>query len=94
MKRGLDDYMIHEIAEMANVPEQEVLATFHATLAFMDAKARIHDFLPVLAMNQVRRQYMAVTLAKREYDTFLRSEYPRTEDKYFQSMSIMPIVHL
>jgi hypothetical protein len=42
----------------------------------------------------VRRQYMAVTLAKREYDTFLRSEYPRTEDKYFQSMSIMPIVHL
>jgi hypothetical protein len=94
MKRGLDDYMIHEIAEMANVPEQEVLATFHATLAFMDAKARIHDFLPVLAMNQVRRQYIAVTLAKREHDSFLPSELNRTDDKYFQSMSMMPIVHL
>ena len=90
MKRGLDDYMIHEIAEMANVPEQEVLETFHATLAFMDSKARIHDFLPVLAMNQVRRQYMAVTLAKRELDSFLLTKYPPTEVKYLQPMNMMP----
>jgi hypothetical protein len=44
MNRGHDDYMIHEISVMADVPEHEVLARFKMTLAFMDAKARIHNF--------------------------------------------------
>jgi hypothetical protein len=90
MKHGHDDYMIHEISVMANVPEQEVFAEFQATLALMDAKARIHDFLPVLAMN---RQYMALSLAKRENDSFLRSEVSITEDKYFQTIHLIPVGH-
>jgi hypothetical protein len=45
MNRGHDDYMIHEISVMADVPEHEVLAKFKMTLAFMDAKARLPAFI-------------------------------------------------
>jgi hypothetical protein len=91
MNRGHDDYMIHEISVMADVPEHEVLAKFKMTLAFMDAKARIHDFLPLLAMNQVRSHYMTSTLAKREHENFLRSQTCTLEDKYFQTTIMVPI---
>jgi hypothetical protein len=91
MNRGHDDYMIHEISVMANVPEQEVLAKFKTTLAFMNTKARIHDFLPLLAMNHVRSQYMVITLAKREHEALLLSQRSQSDEKYFQTNHLIPI---
>lgn len=91
MKRGHDDYMIHEIAEMAHVSEQEVLSEFQATVASMDTKARIHDFIPLLAMNQVRRQYMASNLAKREFNCSFPKRCPTTQDNDLNAMTLIPI---
>ena len=91
MKSGHDDFMIHEIAEMAHVSEQEVLTEFQVTLASMVAKARIHDFLPLLAMNQVRRQYMASILAKREFNSCMPTRCSTAQGNYFESMTLIPI---
>lgn len=58
MSIGLYDVMMREIAHQSHVPLEEVRQSFATALHALDADARVKDFLPLLAMKHVRRDYL------------------------------------
>ena len=58
MSIGLYDVMMREIAHQSHVPLEEVRQSFNTALHELDAEARVKDFLPLLAMKHVRRDYL------------------------------------
>jgi hypothetical protein len=58
MTMGIYDQMMREIAEESHVPVEEVRQSFSDALHCLETGARIRDFLPLLAMKHVRRDYL------------------------------------
>jgi len=57
MSVGFDHYLLLDIATHTHVPVAQVQFTYEKLCMNMRAHARIHDFIPLLAMNQLRTFY-------------------------------------
>jgi len=57
MRSGLDDVILSEIAVQSEVSLEEVQQHYQSLLADLHHEARIHDFIPLLAMKQVRQHF-------------------------------------
>ncbi|AXI03297.1 DUF3562 domain-containing protein [Aquirhabdus parva] len=54
---GLDDVFLTEIANHNHVSIDEVRDTYEMVMQGLHENAKIHDFIPVLAMNTVRQYF-------------------------------------
>ena len=54
---GLDNVFLTEIANHAHVSIGEVRDTYEMVMQGLHENAKIHDFIPVLAMNTVRQYF-------------------------------------
>jgi hypothetical protein len=58
MLKGMDELTIQEIARQSQITEAEVRQVYALHLQALRVGARIHDFLPLLAMKQVRQHFV------------------------------------
>lgn len=65
MFKDMDDLVIQEIARHAHISETEVRAEYTRQLHELASHARVRDFLPLLAMKQVRQVYLRRAIAVR-----------------------------
>ena len=61
MFKGMDDLTIQEIARQSQITEAEVRQVYALHVQALKAGARIHDFVPLLAMKQVRHHFLQRT---------------------------------
>jgi len=64
MFKDMDDLVIQEIARQSQITEAEVRQEYARQLQALGAGARIRDFLPLLAMKQVRHYFIRRTVAR------------------------------
>jgi len=57
MNSGLDDVTLEEIACHAHTDIAHVRRTYQSISEELHKKAKIHDFIPLLAMNKVRAHF-------------------------------------
>lgn len=57
MNSGLDEVFLAEIACHANTDVDHVRRTYQSISEALRKKAKIHDFIPLLAMNLVRAHF-------------------------------------
>ena len=60
MHTGLDETILSEIAEQSQVSVELVQRHYQALLSDLHHEARIHDFIPLLAMKRVRQHFRRV----------------------------------
>jgi|GEM_PF-2221424 len=63
MNSDIDETILKEIASKSHTSLDHVRSTYQTILGDLRAKARIHDFIPVLAMNSVRQHFRDLNLA-------------------------------
>lgn len=57
MKSGLDEVILAEIACNANADIEDVRRAYHSIVGNLRENAKIHDYIPLLAMNRVREHF-------------------------------------
>lgn len=57
MNSGLDEVILTEIASSSNADVEDVRNLYQSIVGDLHGKARIHDFIPLLAMNRVREHF-------------------------------------
>ncbi len=57
MNSGIDETFLTEIANSSHSNIEDVRSKYQSILYDLRAKARIHDFIPLLAMNNVRKHF-------------------------------------
>lgn len=57
MKSGLDESILADIACHSNVNIEDVRHAYQSIIDDLHKKSRIHDFIPLLAMNRVREYF-------------------------------------
>ena len=57
MKSGLDEAILQEIACNSHADIADVRHAYQSIIDDLRKKARIHDFIPLLAMNRVREHF-------------------------------------
>jgi hypothetical protein len=60
MNKGLDEAILSEIARQSQVSFAVVQGHYHTLLSDLRSRARIHDFIPLLAMKLVRQQFRPI----------------------------------
>ncbi len=60
MNTGLDDAVLNEIAAQSEVNVAQVRRHYNRLLTDLHSHARIHDFIPLLAMKQVRQHFRPI----------------------------------
>ncbi len=63
MNSGIDETILKEIASQSHTSLDHVRSTYQSILGDLRAKARIHDFIPLLAINSVRQHFRDLNLA-------------------------------
>jgi len=58
MSRGIDHDLLREIATDAHIPVAQVEFTYTKICMRLRAHSKVHDFIPLLAMNQLRDYYL------------------------------------
>ncbi len=61
MKSGIDDVTLAEIAFNSNARIEDVYSMYQQIMNDLHKKARIHDFIPLLAMNRLRAHLQSPT---------------------------------
>lgn len=57
MKSGLDESILADIASNSNANIEDVRHAYQSIIDDLHAKSKIHDFIPLLAMNRVRDHF-------------------------------------
>lgn len=57
MNSDFDELLLIEIASQSHISVENVRRTYQSILSDLRAKAKIHDFIPLLAMNCVRQHF-------------------------------------
>lgn len=62
MNTEIDETLLNEIAHQSHTSVENVRRTYQSILCDLHSKARIHAFIPLLAMNSVRTYFRDATL--------------------------------
>ena len=84
MNSDIDETILKEIACQSHTSLDHVRSTYQSILGDLGAKARIHDFIPLLAMNSVRQHFRDLNLATDP--TFSFSVVDISEEKAARSL--------
>ncbi len=85
MNSGIDETTLREIASQSHTSVDNVRSTYQSILSDLRAKAKIHDFIPLLAMNSVRQHFRDLNLVSNPPFSFSVIEI--CEDKVVSSLA-------
>jgi transcription initiation factor TFIIIB Brf1 subunit/transcription initiation factor TFIIB len=87
MNSDIDEAMLNEIAEHSHTSVENVRRTYQSIRCDLHAKARIHDFIPLLAMNSLRTYFQNIMTAEQlsiPNEIELRTKPPATHQISFE----------
>jgi len=78
MNSGLDETTLNDIAEQSHVSVDVVQRHYQTVLSDLHHQARIHDFIPLLAMKRVRQHFRHVHRVDVQRPPVVRQSSPRS----------------